>query len=123
MIKPHKYINIFSFITILKIFIKNKKEVMKYKPLNDYVLVKVIKEEEKTKGGLYKPSDSKEQMMGEIISVGTGVYTQSGIKIPMLLKVGDRVIVPNSGIQMKLDGQKYNLYREMEILMVIDESN
>ena len=105
------------------IFIKNKKEVMKYKPLNDYVLVKVIKEEEKTKGGLYKPSDTKEQMMVEIISVGTGVYTQSGIKIPMLLKVGDRVIVPNSGIQMKLDGQKYNLYREMEILMVIDESN
>jgi len=96
---------------------------MKYKPLNDYVLVKVIKEEEKTKGGLYKPSDAKEQMLGEVLSVGSGIYTSSGTLIPMNLKVGDRVIVPNTGIQLKLEGEKYNLYREAEILMVIDELN
>ena len=94
---------------------------MKYQPLNDYVLVKVIKEEEKTKGGLYKPSDAKEQMNGEIIAVGNGIYTANGTLIPMILKVGDKVIVPNSGIQMKLDGEKYNMYREQEILMVINE--
>ena len=94
---------------------------MKYQPLNDYVLVKVIKEEEKTKGGLYKPSDSKEQMNGEIIAVGNGIYTANGTLIPMILKVGDKVIIPNSGIQMKLDGEKYNMYREQEILMVINE--
>lgn len=96
---------------------------MKYKPLNDYVLVKVIKEEEKTKGGLYKPSDAKEQMLGEVLSVGSGIYTSSGTLIPMNLKVGDKVIVPNTGIQLKLEGEKYNLYREAEILMVIDELN
>ena len=94
---------------------------MKYQPLNDYVLVKVIKEEEKTKGGLYKPSDAKEQMNGEIIAVGNGTYTANGTLIPMILNVGDKVIVPNSGIQMKLDGEKYNMYREQEILMVINE--
>jgi chaperonin GroES len=105
------------------IFVKNKERVMKYKPLNDYVLVKVIKEEEKTKGGLYKPSDAKEQMMGEVISVGTGIYTSNGTLIPMSLKVGDKVVVPNTGIQLKLDGEKYNLYREQEILMQINESN
>lgn len=105
------------------IFVKNKEKVMKYKPLNDYVLVKVIKEEEKTKGGLYKPSDAKEQMLGEVLSVGSGIYTSSGTLIPMNLKVGDRVIVPNTGIQLKLEGEKYNLYREAEILMVIDELN
>ena len=96
---------------------------MKYKPLNDYVLVKVIKEEEKTKGGLYKPSDAKEQMLGEVLSVGSGIYTSSGTLIPMNLKVGDKVIVPNTGIQLKLEGEKYNLYREAEISMVIDELN
>ena len=94
---------------------------MKYQPLNDYVLVKVIKEEEKTKGGLYKPSDAKEQMKGEILAVGTGIYTANGTLIPMSLKVGDSVIVPNTGIQLKLDGEKYNLYREQEILMKINE--
>ena len=105
------------------IFVKNKEKVMKYKPLNDYVLVKVIKEEEKTKGGLYRPSDAKEQMLGEVLSVGGGIYTSSGTLIPMNLKVGDKVIVPNTGIQLKLEGEKYNLYREAEILMVIDELN
>ncbi len=94
---------------------------MKYQPLNDYVLVKVIKEEEKTKGGLYKPSDSKEQMSGEVIAVGNGIYTSNGTLIPMKLNVGDVVIVPNTGIQMKLDGEKYNMYREQEILMLINE--
>jgi co-chaperonin GroES (HSP10) len=34
------------------------------------------------------------------------------------LKVGDVIIVPNTGIQLKIDGEKYNLYREGEILMV-----
>jgi chaperonin GroES len=105
------------------IFVKNKEKVMKYKPLNDYVLVRVIKEEEKTKGGLYKPSDAKEQMLGEVISVGNGIYTSTGTLIPMLLKAGDKVVVPNTGIQLKLEGEKYNLYREQEILMKVDELN
>jgi co-chaperonin GroES (HSP10) len=41
----------------------------------------------------------------------------------MLLKSGDKVIVPNTGIQLKLEGEKYNLYREQEILMKVDEPN
>ena len=92
-----------------------------YQPLNDYVLVEIIKEEEKTKGGLYKPSDAKEQMKGEVIAVGNGIYTANGTLIPMNLKKWDIVIVPNTGIQLKLDGKKYNLYREQEILMLINE--
>jgi chaperonin GroES len=91
---------------------------MNYKPLNDYVLVKVIKEDEKTKGGLYRPESVKEQMRGEVISVGPGIYTQNGTLIQMTLKIGDVIIVPNTGIQLKIDGEKYNLYREGEILMV-----
>ena len=104
------------------ILVNNKgKKVMKYQPLNDYVLVKTIKEEEKTKGGLYKPAEGKEQMKGEVLAVGSGIYTSNGTLIPMNLNVGDVVIVPNTGIQMKLDGEKYNMYREQEILMVINE--
>jgi len=103
------------------ILVNNKgKKVMKYQPLNDYVLVKTIKEEEKTKGGLYKPAEGKEQMMGEVLAVGQGIYTSSGTLIPMVLNVGDKVIVPNTGIQLKMDGEKYNLYREQEILMKVN---
>tara|TARA_R100001015_G_C4627232_1_gene186658 strand:+ start:832 stop:1146 length:315 start_codon:yes stop_codon:yes gene_type:complete len=97
-----------------------KKWYESYQPLNDYVLVKVIKEEEKTKGGLYKPESNKEQMKGEVLAVGSGIFTTTGTEIPMKLKVGDVVIVPNTGIQLKLDGEKLNLFREQEILMKIN---
>ena len=97
-----------------------KKWYESYQPLNDYVLVKVIKDDEKTKGGLYKPEPNKEQMKGEVLAVGSGIFTTTGQKIPMKLKVGDNVIVPNTGIQLKLDGEKLNLYREQEILMKIN---
>ncbi len=53
---------------------------MNYEPLNDYVLVKVIKEDEKTKGGLYKPESNKEQLKGEVIAVGDGIFTSTGKK-------------------------------------------
>ena len=91
-----------------------------YQPLNDYVLVRVIKEDEKTKGGLYKPESNKEQMKVEVLAVGSGIHTTTGTKIPMKLQVGDNVIVPNTGVQLKLDGEKLNLYREQEILMKIN---
>ena len=74
----------------------------------------------KTKGGLYKPESNKEQMKGEVLAVGSGIFTTTGTEIPMKLKVGDMVIVPNTGIQLKLDGEKLNLYREQEILMKIN---
>ena len=90
---------------------------MNYEPLNDYVLVKVIKEDEKTKGGLYKPESNKEQLKGKVIAVGDGIFTSTGKKIPMKLNIGDTVIVPNTGIQLRLEGEKYNLYREQEILI------
>ena len=90
---------------------------MKFRPLHDRVLIKVLDSEEKTKGGLYRPESNKEQMKGEVIAVGEGIFTSTGKKIPMKLKVGDTVIVPNTGTQLRLDGDKYNLYREQEILI------
>ena len=99
---------------------EKKKWYESYQPLNDYVLVKVIKEEEKTKGGLYKPESNKEQMKGEVLAVGNGIFTTTGTSIPMIIRTSDMVIVPNTGVQLKLDGEKLNLYREQEILMKIN---
>ena len=82
-----------------------KKWYESYQPLNDYVLVKVIKDDEKTKGGLYKPESNKEQMKGEVLAVGSGIFTTTGTEIPMKLRVGDNVIVPNNS--------KYCNYRKV----------
>ena len=92
--------------------------MMKYKPMNDYVLVSVNKHDNKTKGGLYKPETARETMTGKVVAVGDGLFTQQGVKIPMKLKVDDEVVLDGTGIQIKIDGVKYNLYRESEILMV-----
>ena len=49
-----------------------------YKPLGDRVVVEILKRnDEKTKGGLYKPSGSETTMLGKVISVGDGLFTQT----------------------------------------------
>ena len=82
------------------------------------MLVLVSKHDEKTKGGLFNPETAKETMNGKIVAVGDGLFTQQGVKIPMKLRVDDQVLLDGTGIQIKIDGVKYNLYRESEILMV-----
>ena len=57
-------------------------------------------------------------MTGKVVGVGDGLFTQQGVRIPMKLKVDDEVVLDGTGIQIKIDGVKYNLYRESEILMV-----
>ena len=52
---------------------------MKYKPLGDRVVIEIVKRhDEKTKGGLYKPSGSETTMLGEVLAVGDGLFTHTG---------------------------------------------
>ncbi len=52
-----------------------------YKPLGDRVVVEIVKRhDEKTAGGIYKPSGSENTMLGTVISVGNGLFTQTGDK-------------------------------------------
>ena len=63
-----------------------------YKPLGDRVVVEIVKRhDEKTAGGLYKPSGSDTTMTGKVVAVGNGLFTQTGDKIPMSVKEGDTV--------------------------------
>ena len=94
---------------------------MKYQPLNDYVLLKKTKVEEKTKGGLYKPDSAKQDQFAEVVAVGPGIFTQNGNLIEMRLKVGDKVILDIPGSEVRLDGEKYIMVRESEILIRIEQ--
>ena len=93
------------------------------KPLGDRVLLKENQKEEKTASGIIIPDTvAKEDVKtAKVISVGPGLYTQAGSLIPMNVVVGDEVIVPpyHQGQEIKLNGEKYTLLRESEILMVI----
>jgi chaperonin GroES len=90
---------------------------MKLRPLGDRILVKRIKEEEKTKGGIIIPDTAKEKPQeGEVMAVGSGKI-EKGRRIPLAVKAGDRILFGKyTGNDITIDGQEYLILREEEIL-------
>jgi chaperonin GroES len=90
----------------------------KLQPLADRVLVKPVEKEEKTKSGIYLPDTAKEKPQeGIIMAVGPGKMTDDGKRIPMDLKVGDRVIYAKyGGTEIKVDEEELMILRESDIL-------
>lgn len=89
------------------------------RPLADRVVVKPIEEEETTKGGIVLPDTAKERPQeGEIIAAGPGKY-ERGERVPLEVKVGDRVIFTKyGGNEIKIDDEKYLILRESDIMAV-----
>ena len=97
---------------------------MKIRPLGDRILVKRIKEEEKTKGGIIIPDTAKEKPQeGRVVAVGKGKRTEDGKVIPPEVKAGDKVLFGKySGSDVKLiEGEEEHLIlREDDILAVLE---
>ena len=94
---------------------------MNIKPLGDRVVVKVLKEEEKTKSGIVLPDTAKEKPQeGEIMAVGTGRMLDNGQKVALEVKVGDRIIFSKyAGTEIKVDGEEYLIFSERDILATL----
>jgi len=94
---------------------------MKVKPLNDRVLVRRMDPEEKVKGGIIIPDTAKEKPLeGKVVAVGAGRLDENGKRIPMEVKVGDRVLVGKyAGTEVKLDDVEHVILREDEILGIV----
>lgn len=94
---------------------------MNIKPLGDRIIIKVIEGEETTKSGIVLPGTAKEKpMQGEVLAVGSGEMVD-GKKIPLELKVGDKVIYSKySGTEVKMDGNEYLIVRQSDVLAVIE---
>ena len=93
----------------------------KVRPLHDRLLVKRIEEKETVKGGIIIPDTAKEKPQeGEVIAVGNGKVLDSGTKVPMDVKAGDKVLFGKySGTDIKIDGEEFLILREDEVLAVI----
>ena len=91
---------------------------MKFRPLHDRVLIKVLEGEEKTAGGIIIPDTAKEKPQeGEIVAVGSGTRREDGKIIPMDVKVGDKVLFGKwSGTEVKIDGVEYSIMKEADIM-------
>lgn len=93
---------------------------MKLKPLGDRIVVKPVEKEEKTKSGIVLPDTAKEKPQeGEVVAVGPGKY-EKGERVPMEVKVGDRVIYSKyGGTEVKIEGEEYLILNQTEVLAIV----
>ncbi len=96
---------------------------MKVRPLNDRIIVKRLEEEERTKGGIIIPDTAKEKPIeGKVIAAGDGRIKKDGSKIPMEVKVGDRILFAKyGGTEIKMEGEEYLMMKEDDVLAIIEK--
>ena len=95
---------------------------MKFKPLQDRVVIRRIDSDEKTLGGIIIPDTAKEKPQeGEVVAVGPGARSDDGKIHPLDVKAGDRVLFGKwSGSEIKVDGEELMIMKESDILGVIE---
>ena len=91
---------------------------MKLKPLEDRVIIKAVKEEEKTASGIVLPDTAKEKpQKGKVLAVGEGRIDESGQRIPLDVAEGDEVLYSKyGGTEIKVDGEELLVLRESDVL-------
>ena len=94
---------------------------MNLKPLGDRVVVKPSEKEERTKSGILLPDTAKEKPQEGIVeAVGTGRILDSGQKVPMELKVGDKILYAKyAGNEFKVDEIEYLIVSEKDVLAIV----
>ena len=95
---------------------------IKLKPLQDRVIVKQTEAEEKTKSGIVLPDSAKEKpTKGKVIAVGPGKLNEKGKPMEVGVRVGDSVYYGKyAGTDVEVEGQKYVILRENDILGVLE---
>lgn len=95
---------------------------MKLSPLADRLIVSAASKEEKTASGLVLPDASKERSeQGTVIAAGPGRVDDKGNKIPMSVKVGDKILFKGSWPQeIEFEGNKYLSLSESDVIAVIE---
>ncbi|MGB7287461.1 MAG: co-chaperone GroES [Salaquimonas sp.] len=94
---------------------------MNFRPLHDRVVVRRVKSEEKTAGGIILPDTAQEKPSeGEIVAIGSGARDESGKVVALDVKVGDRVLFGKwSGTEVQVNGQDVLIMKESDIMGII----
>jgi len=96
---------------------------MTIRPLSDHILIEPIKEEEKSRGGIFLPDTASKEKSeeGKVIAVGPGKKTEDGKIMMMSVKPGDKVLFSKYGPnEIKVDGKEYLIAIEGDILAIIE---
>ena len=96
---------------------------VKVTPLGDRVLVKRLEPQQKTKGGIVLPDSAQEKPKeAEVMAVGPGKVNEKGERVPVYVKVGDKVVFTSyAGTEIKVDGEEYLIMREEDILAKLEK--
>ena len=94
---------------------------MAFKPLHDRVVVKPLDQETKSKGGIIIPDTAKEKPQeGKSIAAGPRARDESGKRVPLGVKVGDRVLYGKwSGTEVKVDGEDVVVMKESDLFGIV----
>ena len=95
---------------------------MKFHPLAYRVVIKRVKEETKSSGGIIIPDTAQEKPQeGEVVAVGPGARDEKGERIKPEVKTGDRILFGKwSGTEIKVDGEELLIMKESDIMGVLE---
>jgi len=92
--------------------------IRRFKPLFDRILVEKFLPEVKTKGGVLLPEKGVGSVLeGTVVAVGPGARDKSGNVVPVSVKVGDKVLLPEyGGTKVTMEEKEYHIFRDGDIL-------
>lgn len=96
---------------------------MKLRPLNDRIIVRRLESETMTKGGIIIPDTAKEKPVeGEVVAAGPGKMMDSGERMKMEVKKGDRILFSKyGGTEIKIEGEEHLILREEDVLAIVSK--
>lgn len=99
------------------------KTKIKFRPMDDRVLLEACEAEETTAGGIILPDTAREKpQRGTVIATGPGKLLDSGNRGEMSVHVGDEVFYGKyAGTEIEFETEKYVVLRENDILAIVDK--
>lgn len=94
---------------------------MKVTPLFDNVLIRPVDAESKTASGILLPDTAKEKpQIGVVKAIGKGKTDKEGKVVPMVVKVGDKVMYKKwGGNEVKIEMEEWTLVSQEDILAIV----
>lgn len=99
-----------------------QKTKIKLRPLGNRILVRRLEPEETLKGGIILPDTAKKkQEQAEVIAIGPGKKDKNGKEIPMVVKIGDKILMDKySGQEITLDDEEFVILRADDIIAIVE---
>jgi len=118
----YKIDTLISFYKLFQLMSMTKTSGPKIKPLFDFVLIKTTSAETKTASGIVLPDSAKEKpQIGEVMAVGPGTTNEKGVQVPMIVKVGQKVMYKKwGGNEVKVGMEEWMLVEQKDVMAIVE---